>query len=131
MSERDDKGRFKPREPQIGVVHGLPLTISPQAADLLAAFHLGFSEALTFYREFQRPVVPQAVVFPQEGLELGEEEPLTMPPGLNPLAAAAWREAHGIKPPVFPEEEHRPEEHPAYKEMEEEMRMQGLGENKE
>lgn len=107
------------------MVHGLPLTVSPAASDLLAAFHLGFSEAMDFWREVSKPGPPEQIIpgFGPDGDEV--EEDYAPPSGLTPMALAAWYEAKRMRP-EFPEADN-PEDHPAYKAMEEDMGLRGLG----
>ncbi len=113
----------------VGWIHGLPIAPSQVASDLLAAFHMGFSSGLTFYRELSRPGPPGEVVLGggYMGPE-GEDEGFNMnvPSGLSPLATAAWRQAHGFPDPIFPESDN-PADHPAYQQMQDDMRMKGLG----
>ena len=69
MVDRDDKGRFLPNDKPIGWVHGLPITPSQVASDLLAAFHLGAQTVLA-------TLAPQSVRQPLGG---GEERILYPP----------------------------------------------------
>lgn len=113
---------------QTVLIHGIPIAISPGVGDILAAFHMGFEKAKDMYLTIAQPPPPAPVFLPSMGQE-EEDEVLGMPRGLSPMARAAWYEAHGVQPPPFVGED-RPEDHPAYKQMEEEM-GEGMGENKE
>lgn len=105
------------------VINGLHVSVSPDVQDSIALFHLGFDKCLEVVRLFtqlQAPAPGKVVPFTSPETEPGPDETM-MPHGMSPLARAAWYEAQGMTPPSPPGEE-RPEDHPAYKEMDEALK---------
>jgi hypothetical protein len=79
LSQRDDKGRFKPKESG-GVVHGLTLPVSATVADILAAVHFGHAQALEMYRALTQPA--QQAPVPSQVMFGGEPEDEELEPGM-------------------------------------------------
>ena len=88
----------EPTKPAIGWIHGLPLTVSPGAADVLAGVHLAFPLMQQFTGA--APVSgPQQMIMPGE--PEGDEDPDTLDlrylNSLSPLARAESLAMYGLK----------------------------------
>lgn len=84
----------------IGWIHGLPLTVSPGASDILAAVHL----AVQLMQQFagMTPAMPPAIaVAPQSEEDYGDDDPARLDlrylNSLSPLARAETLRQYGLR----------------------------------